>query len=91
MRCHWEQIQIGDRVRVTGWPPEFSRERLHEETIAFYEYLIESEAVLDVVRKDDFGIPYGELHIVQVDGSECWHEVGLNHGCVEVVDAKGRE
>jgi hypothetical protein len=77
-------LQVGDRVRVVAWPPEFERSRLHAETTRFYERVIEEGIVLKVSRIDDFGVPYGDVMVV-TDGIEEWHSVGLNHSEVEVV------
>jgi hypothetical protein len=64
---------------------------MHQETAAFYDWLIDTGSVLDVVKRDHFGIPYGELHITDDDGTERWECIGLNHGAIERVCADNRE
>lgn len=90
MSVEWQELNIGDRVRVTSWPSELSRDRMHQETVAFYDWLIETGAVLEVVNRDHLGIPYGEAHITD-NGTERWETIGLNHGAIECVKAENRE
>ncbi len=75
---------VGDHVRVIGWPPEFHRERLHPETVTFYERIIKERIVLEVSRIDHFGIAYADVMIV-CGGEEQWHSIALNHSAVETV------
>ena len=74
----WRQLQVGDRVRIVGWPSEFKREALHRETIELYEWLINTRSVLTVVNIDSTGLPEGHIDICDADGTRSEY-VLLNH------------
>lgn len=80
----WRSLNVEDKVRVVAWPQELHRDKLHNETCEFYEWLIATNAVLTIVRIDDCGLPWGKLRRI-VDGVEGWESVALNHGGLELV------
>lgn len=79
----WRTLKVGDRVRVVAWPPELHRDRLHRETIALYEWLVDAGSELTISRIDSFGLPYGRVCRV-ADGVEYREEIALNHSEIEV-------
>lgn len=50
----WRNLKIGDRVRVVAWPAELDEGCLHEETREFYEWLIATGSLLEIVEIDDW-------------------------------------
>ena len=80
----WRSLKVGDRVRVVAWPAELDEGYLHEETREFYEWLIATGSILEIVEIDDWDLPFGEIGR-SVDGVELYDKVALNHGCLEVV------
>lgn len=58
----WQDLHIGDRVRVVDWPPELKRECLHHDTVAVYDEIISDRIELIIHFIDSFGIPYGKFY-----------------------------
>ena len=85
----WRSLRVGDRIRITAWPPELDEDRLHAETIEFYKWLIETKSVLTIVKLEDWGpykAPWAEICRI-VNGIEWWESIAINHGGFEVVAA----
>ena len=83
----WRSLIRGDRVRVVAWPPELTKETMHAETTEFYRWLIDTKSVLNIVRIDEWGLPWGALWRM-VDGAKHYEAVALNHGGLELVPFK---
>lgn len=74
----WKDLRIGDRVRVTDWPPELKRECLHLDTVAVYDEIVRDKVELVIHFIDSFGIPYGKFYRSNVSPTTS-ESVALNH------------
>lgn len=82
----WPTLKIGDKVRVTEWPDDMHRDRLHADSQEFLEWLINTRSILAVTEIDSSGLPFG--HIVrQVNGEEQSEYWALNHSGLEIVSS----
>ncbi len=81
----WSNLKIGDKVKIVSWPLEYPKEKLHQDTIEFYEWLIKTQAIFTITEIDDFGMPIGTLSRV-VDEKEQGEFLTLNHGGIELLE-----
>ena len=80
----WRTLMIDDRVRVIEWPAELREDELAPETRDLYRWLVETGAVLKIVKIDEFGLPQGEVSRV-VNGERQWEFLLLNHSGLQTV------
>jgi hypothetical protein len=80
----WRTLRIGDRVRIIEWPDDLRESEVHVETAAFYKWIIDTKAVLEIVRIDECGLPFGEIER-DVGGVTHWESVALNHEGIDIV------
>jgi len=79
MNDHWQQLKVGDRIRIVRLPSEFSRPdyQVHDDTIALYRHLIDEGCVLVVDEIDDKGRPRIEYEWNKPAGVE-YHGLLIN-------------
>ena len=80
----WRNLNIGDKVRVTEWPSDMHRDRLHAESQELLDWLIDTQSVLTVTEIDSFGLPFGEIARM-VNGNEQFEYWGLNHEGLDII------
>ncbi len=80
----WRDLQVGDRIRITQMPSEFSSPGyfLHEDTRKLYEHLVAEQAILTVETIDSTNRPLIGYIWIQ-DGVEEFHALAVNHGGLE--------
>jgi len=82
----WRSLKVGDRIRIAHMPTEFSQADyfLHEDTRSLYEHLIAEQAVLIVVKTDEWDVPWID-YVWLNGGTEVHHSLAVNHGGLERV------
>lgn len=55
----WRELEVGDRIRLTGFPREFLRPGyvIHRETVRVYKKLLARNRPLRVWMIDEYGQP----------------------------------
>ena len=87
MNTPWQDLRIGDRVRITHIPPEFLQPNytFPPETRKLYELLIERREILTVDQICDYGLPWISYNEVLDDGSISYHSLAVDDDSWELV------
>lgn len=80
----WQQLKVGDNVRLTKWPSDLQESSLNEETVGLYRWLLATGFVMNVAKVDRFGLPIAEI-CRSIDGSDQWDYLALNHEGIEII------
>jgi hypothetical protein len=75
---NWNELKLGDKIRITHWPSELIRDNCLPETRELYDWLIVSSSVLTISRME-IGMPMAEV-IRDIRGVTTWEYIGINHG-----------
>lgn len=83
----WRSLQPGDILRIVHLPCEFSQQEytMHAETLAAYQYLIQSGQKLTVSYMDEDGYPWIKFTMESQDNGIEHHSLMLNHDGLELV------
>jgi len=83
----WRELKVGDRVRLTEFPPEYLREGcyIHPDMIRLYKKLLSRRRSLRVARIDEYGEPWIDCKFRRRNGDWEWHTLAISHtGIVRV-------
>lgn len=80
MASSWRHLLVGDRIRITRLPTEWSQSRLHVPlcTRRLYRRLIERGRPLRIHRIDEMGLPWIACRFRRKDGSWEHHFLAVN-------------
>ena len=87
MNTQWQDLRIGDRIRITHIPSEFLQPnyRFPDETRTLYELLIERGEILTVDQICDHGLPWISYDETLDDGTTSYHSLAVNDTSWELV------
>ena len=83
----WRSLRIGDRIRITHIPEEFSDPgyTFFDETRALYEHLIARDEVLTVDEYCEQGLPWVSYEQRMDGGQIVHHSLAVNDDSWELV------
>jgi hypothetical protein len=83
----WRTLKVGDKVRLSEYPPEFLRPgyQIHRDTKRVYKRLVARGRPLRVFQIDEYGAPWIHCRIRGKSGRLEDHWLAINHdGLVRV-------
>jgi hypothetical protein len=86
MKFLWQELRVGDKVRLVEYPPEFLAEGYytHPDTKRLYRKLVARRSPLRIAWIDEYGLPWAKCRVDKI-----WHAISLNHdGLVRVKHRK---
>jgi hypothetical protein len=77
----WEELRVGDRVRLTEIPAEFFQDGyfLHRDTMRAYKKLLARRRSLRVYKIDEWGLPWVQFRFRRKSGEWEYHSLAINH------------
>jgi hypothetical protein len=90
----WQELRVGDRVRLVGWPPEWDQPGHHlaAETAGLWQLLVAQREVLRVYEVDEWGVPWVRCRVRTSAGAWEQHLLAITQGgWVRVADTEPDE
>jgi hypothetical protein len=77
----WQDLRVGDRIRLVAMPSEFAQigYYLHPSTRQIYERLIARRRPLRICQIDEFGLPWIDCRFRERNGRWGYHSLAFNH------------